>query len=282
MYIIDYRYIHGTEERPGYIAIPELSRTDTSVHQFIELAKLNIVLDKPTAFIYVDGFSVSQSEAGIKSSKTCSKIPAIKSAVSYTAHEWAYTFENKEHLQKVDITSGTCASGIQALYEANRLLNDGIIQEVIIIGGERITDFTMKAFKEMRIPITCGDGFFYMKVSNNNGKERKPQVNHIEWKYKYENNPFLFSRETIDTLTPAYPVDFIKLHGTGTTANTVAEAGLSEIAVPITFKHVIGHTQGVSSLLETCIMLDNPTLKGTIMVTANGFGGYYGAFALVK
>lgn len=286
MYIIDYKYIHGTESKGNYIAIPELNRYKSSVKQFINLAKLDITLDKPTAFLYVDGFCTSQAESGISTPVAKNYVPAIKSGSSYIMHEWIYIFKGKEHLKYANIINSTCAAGIQALYEAERLLNDGDIQEVIIIGGERITDDTLRLFRELGIPILCGDGFFYMKVSNGNYhfKDIKCSYNvsDIKWRYQYNQNPFQFSREVLDTLLPTYPVSYVKLHGTGTEANTTAEYGLASLSIPIVYKSTIGHTQGVSSLLETCLVLDDETVSGNILVTANGLGGFYGAFTLSK
>lgn len=282
MYITDYRYIHGTEDRSNYIAIPELDRYQSSVKQFIKLANLDIQLTKPTAFIYVEGFSISQAESGIGITPDTVYTPAIKMGSSYILHEWVYTFKGKEHLVHANIISSTCASGIQALYEADRLMKEGVAEEVIIIGGERTTEDTLRLFKELLIPVVCGDGFFYMKVSNKRNSLEDHRIIDIKWKYAFSNNPFMFSRETLDTLLPKYPVDFIKLHGTGTKSNNEAEAGLEASGTPLRYKHLIGHTQGVSSLLETCIVLTDPDIKGKVLVTANGLGGYYGSFILVK
>lgn len=280
MQIIDYKYIHGTEQRDGYLAIPELTRNTPSVSQFIKLADLDIVLTKPTAFLYVDGVSLPASEKGLGPGHTDNFIPAIKATSSAAVHAWVGTFTNKQHLTKVDTISSTCAAGIQAIHEAERLLNDSDAEEVILIGAERITGETLRLFKELRIPITCGDGFFYMRLSNSS-EMSDPFVTDTQWKYTYQNNPFYFPREVIDTLIPQYPVDFVKLHGTGTPANTAAEAGLEELGKPLRYKQLLGHTQGVSSLVETCIMLDDPNVSGTILVTANGLGGFYGAFTVI-
>ena len=280
MHIIDYRYIHGTEDRGNYIAIPELNRHTYSAQQFIKLANLDITIDRPTAFLYVDGVSLSPSDSGLNPISIKNYIPKVKVTAAYIAHEWVDTFKGKEHLQKVDVMSGTCAAGIQAVYEAQRLLNDGVIEEVIIIGAERITEDTLGLFSELQIPIVCGDGFFYMKLVKTSSNAH--MIFNPVWKYTHQRNPFMFPREVLDTLIPDYQVDFVKLHATGTPANAIAEAGLEQIGKVRTYKHVIGHTQGISSLLETCILLDDCTVSGKILVTANGLGGNYGAFTLIK
>lgn len=276
MRIIDYHYITGTEDRAGYVAIPELDRNKSSVQQFIKLANLNIELTRPTAFLYIDGFSMSSSESGLNPNNSTHYVPVIKTGSSYIAHEWVWTFKNKEHLVKVDTMSGTCASGIQAIYEANRLLEAHEVEEVIIIGGERITEDTMRLFKELSIPITCGDGFVFMRL------EDGEQIINTNWKYAFNKNPFVFTREVLDTLDPGYDVDYVKLHSTGTQTNTDAEAGLEKLGKVLRYKNLIGHTQGISALLETCIVLNQEMIKGTILVVANGLGGFYGSFTLLK
>jgi hypothetical protein len=280
MHITDYKYIHGTEDRGNYIAIPELNRHKHSAQQFIKLANLDITLTRPSAFLYVDGVSLSPSESGLNQIDIKNYIPKIKGTAAYIVHEWVDTFKGIEYLQKVDVMSGTCAAGIQAVYEAQRILNEGIIKDVIIIGSERITEDTLTLFKQLQIPIICGDGFFYMKISCY--EDDAPMIFSPEWKYTHQRNPFMFPREVLDTLIPDYPVDFVKLHGTGTESNKEAEAGLASIAKVRVYKHVIGHTQGISALLETCILLDDCTVSGRILVTANGLGGNYGAFTLIK
>jgi len=276
MQIIDYKYIHGTELNDGFIAIPELNRTKASALQFIKLAELDIELTQKTAFIYVDGFSLAQSDSGLSATDPNSYLPAIKSGVSYIAHEWVHTFKNKNQLVKVDTVSGTCAAGIHALYEAERLLSEKTVSEVIIIGGERTTKDTVRLFKELAIPVVCGDGFVYLRL------RRGGTIRDIQWKYKFEDNPFLFTKDTLNSLKPNYIVNYVKVHGTGTESNEKAEFGLRMLGDTIRYKHMIGHTQGISALLETCMVLDNSAIKGTILVTANGVGGYYGCFTLSK
>lgn len=276
MRISEYKYIKGTELRDGYYAIPGLHRTRASVTQFSKLVDLDIELTKPTAFLYVDGFTYSQSDHGLTPSTTGVRLPILKMGVSYIAHYWVQSFKGKEHLKHVNMVASTCATGIDALNQANVLLESGQVDEVIIIGGQRTTDDTIKLFRELGIGVTCGDGFVYMKL------ERGEGISDIQWKFTFQDNPFYFPKEVIDTLTPEYPVDFVKLHGTGTESNTVAESGLSMIAKPIIYKDKIGHTQGISALLETCITLDDTEVAGKILVTANGVGGYYGSFLLEK
>lgn len=278
MQIIDYKYIHGTDPWPGLISIPELDRNKPATPQFIELAGLNIELTCPTAFICIDGTVVHQSEAGLGKG-TEKFFPAIKGTSPYVAHQWASIFKNKEHLVSMEVVNGTCASAIQAVHRANQLLSDSAntgVDQVIIIGHERICPDTIRLFRELGVKITCGDGFVYMKLG------RGIEISKTCWYWTYHENPFMFTREDLNKMIPAYRVGYVKLHGTGTPSNNEAEADLTELATPLFYKELLGHTQGISALLETCLILDDPTIRGRILVTANGLGGYYGAFTLTK
>jgi 3-oxoacyl-(acyl-carrier-protein) synthase len=103
-------------------------------------------------------------------------------------------------------------------------------------------------------------------------------------------------------------VAVIKTHGTGTKSNNRAEKcaidGLFKDFVATSYKQVIGHTMGVSGLLETCMLIDNmnsgfvPAIpnrtqeddvylshdieapKGAILSLAAGMGNVYSAAVL--
>jgi hypothetical protein len=277
MQIIDYQYLTGTEVWNRQITIRELDRHKPATPQFIELTGLKVELTCPTAFIYIAGTLVDQSEAGL--GKGSDKyFPAIKGTSPYVAHQWASTFENKEFLVSMEVVGGTCASAIQAIYRANEILwnSQGSIKEVIIIGHERTTPDTIRLFKELGIKILCGDGFVYMKLGVG------VEISKPRWHWAYESNPFTFTRETLNYLIPGYKVGYVKLHGTGTPSNEDAEFSLETLATPLKYKAEIGHTQGISALLETCLVLDDPNIRGRILVVANGLGGYYGSFTLTK
>jgi hypothetical protein len=277
MQIIDYSYLHGTSIRDGIVHIPELIRDKPATQQFIELTNLNIKLTCGTAFIYIAGTQVDQSESGLVRGGE-KMFTAIKGTTPYIAHQWASTFANKELLVSTEVVNGTCASAIQAIYRANQILNvpDNGINEVIIIGQERITPDTIRLFRELGIRITCGDGFVYMKLGIGY------DIGMPQWRWAYNDNPFMFTRYTLSALIPHYKVGYVKLHGTGTQSNDEAEADLAELATPLRYKSEIGHTQGISALLETCLVLDDPMIRGRILVVANGLGGYYGSFTLTK
>jgi hypothetical protein len=277
MQIVDYKYRYGTELREGYYAIPELNRKRPSINEFMKLMDLDVTLTHSTAVIHINGVSISSSDTSLTPVEIRNYVPVIKGTAGFQAHAWCGSFKNTQYIQHVESISGTCAAGIEAIYKAKKLLKK--VDEVIIVGGERISPDTLRLFKELKIPLICGDGFVFMRLKN------KWDGNHIRntsWGWEYNPNPFVFESDALRSLIPIEKVDYIKLHGTGTEANTAAEARLAKIAKPLIYKDKIGHTQGISALVETCMVLDDPEIMGKILVTANGLGGYYGAFTLHK
>lgn len=276
MRVIDYKCITGSKLKDGIIVIPEIDRTNLATPQFQELSDLKVNLERKTALIYLAGASLCQSDADVGVLVHERYVPAIKYGHSYNAHSWVKSFENTENLVHMEVVEGTCASGINAVKRANELLMSMRVDEVIIIGYEKIPEGTKRLFKELRMPVTCGDGFAYMRL------ERGFELADFNWKWAYNPNPFVFTKKDLNTLIPDYRIGYVKLHGTGTAANTAAEEDLEALATPLVYKDKIGHTQGISALIETCLVLDNPKIRGRILVTANGLGGYFGSFTLTK
>ena len=277
MQIIDYSYLVGSETKNRQIIIPELIRDKPATPQFIELINLKIKLTCPTAFIYVAGTLVDQSESGLHKG-TETYMPVIKSTSPYVAHQWASTFKNKMYLTSMEVVNGTCASAMHAIYRANKIIMNplNIAEQVIIIGQERTTPDTIRLFKELGIKIVCGDGFVYMRLG------KGIDISKPQWLWAHNDNPFKFTKETLNNLIPDYKVGYVKLHGTGTPVNDMAEFDLAALATPLVYKASIGHTQGISALLETCLLLEDSSIRGRILVVANGLGGYYGSFTLTK
>ena len=277
MQIIDYQYLVGDDTWNNQVTIRGLKRDKPATPQFIELTGLKVELTCPTAFIYIAGTQVDQSESGL-SKGTDKFCPAIKGTTPYVAHQWASTFKNIHMLTSMEVVNGTCASAIQAIHRASQILNDptNLSTEVIIIGHERTTPDTLRLFKELGIKVVCGDGFVYMKLG------KGIEISKTCWYWAYNTNPFMFTREDLNKLIPEYKVGYVKLHGTGTPSNDMAEFDLAALATPLRYKPAIGHTQGISALLETCLLLDDQNIRGRILVVANGLGGYYGSFTLTK
>ena len=80
-------------------------------------------------------------------------------------------------------------------------------------------------------------------------------------------------------------VDFVKMHGSGTERNTEMEIEAIRArgvdAKCVGYKQEIGHTQGASSIVEICMMLDREKFTKSL-VLASGLGGFYGGCIITR
>ena len=65
-------------------------------------------------------------------------------------------------------------------------------------------------------------------------------------------------------------------HGTGTEINETAETSLFGDKKQLRYKEQYGHTQGVSGLLEVCLVLD-ADVNEDVLCVSSGLGGFYGS-----
>ena len=284
MRIRDYYYIKPTVDKGDHYEIDGVSRDDYATPQFIELSK-EIVLDKKTAVLYASGVGISQSEAR-DSTKTNQRyvgsVPYYTSSVlikelsAYSVHKWIGSMTNNELVVHASVNANTCASSMYSLWEAERLLQDGIVDEVIIIAEERTSFNTIRIFKEHAIPLIVGDALAIVRlVRDGEGAE----IINTKWSYSYNRNPFGTTQHGYELVDSEAEV--VKLHGTGTDNNTEAEEIFNNRPT-VRYKPEIGHTQGASALLELCMMLDDERYCGKILCVASGLGNWYGSCVLVK
>lgn len=285
MFIRDYFYVKPTVNCTDHMEIGGINREDYAVSQFIEMAP-KIVLDKKTAVLYAPGTGISQSESRnptqvnaryVGSVPLCDGGMLVKELTSYHIHKWIGEMDNRELVTYVNINSNACASSMYSLYEAERLLRDGVVEEVIVISDERSSFNTIRIFKEHGIPLVVGDALVIVRlVANGQGHE----ITETKWSYEWNRNPFGVTATgylKVDEIA-----DVIKTHGTGTSNNSEAEQVLEKGRRVVSYKDEIGHTQGASALLELCMLLDDSSVDGRILCVAAGLGNVYGSCILNK
>jgi len=286
MFILDYEYIKATNDLGDHLEVPGVTREDTITNCFLPNVS-EIVLTQRTAVLYAGGFSIHQSETrdlpptdyrynGSISAGKSSMV--IKESTVNSLHKWIGSMVNNELVNYATINSNTCASAMFSLFEAEMLLKSQMCDEVIIIAEERTSANTLRIFKEHRIDITCSDGFAVIRLTRDKGTH---EIVNTKWSYSYNTNPFRTTKEgysAIDTTE----VDNINPHGTGTESNNLAEADLLEGRNVLAYKKDIGHSQGVSGLLELCMTIEDPKAIGDTLCVASGLGGFYGSCILRK
>ncbi len=242
-----------------------------------------------TALLYIGGagehHSCSRDYLDIQKG-----VMPVKSQLGYIASKTAKRIGNISYLS---INSNACASSMYALYEAEQLLENGF-DDVIIYGEEWVEDVELKLFKQHNIDVVCSDGFFILQLSKNNNGFDEYTTSHFgkilnpTFVWNDDKSPFEVSKEGyLKAMKPfeKHKVDSIKVHGSGTPQNDLAEydaiGELFGTYCPISIKPYIGHSQGVSTGLEICYMIDNFKSKGNILVNASGLGNFYGSCLLV-
>ena len=277
MKVLTYKYIAPNEQG----IVEALDRSAYMTPQYINMVEdylASVQLTGKAAFLYVGGVTLSASEARVVSDKGCyreSVHPSgvqIKELSAYHMHKWISRINGKENIDYANINSNTCASSMYSLYEAQELFAKGF-DEVIIVAEEKTSYNTLRVFDEHGIELKVGEGLAIMHLSKDGS-----DITDCKWSFEYNRNPF-------GTTTSGYlSVDtdsvLIKPHGTGTDNNESAEQELCMDRPQLRYKEQIGHTQGVSGLLEICMALDDPNVYADTLCVSAGLGGFYGSCIL--
>ncbi len=284
MKINNYFYVAGAVPKEDRIELLE-DRTKYFTQQYLKMFKTELQelqLPGKVAFLYASGASLHQGESrnykgSMKNSLEIEpSAMVIKELTAYMMHKYITALIDKNNITYANINSNTCASSMHSIYEAETLLEAGVVDHVIIISEERTSFNTIRIFKEHQIDVTPGEGFACVVLSNEDGVGAT--ITDTKWEYTYNRNPFYVSAEGYKKVASA--ADNVKGHGTGTDQNTEAEKVLSDDIKE--FKSKIGHTQGASALIELCMVLDDIHFKGSTLCTASGLGGFYGSCVLHK
>ena len=265
-----------------YLANPEIDEAGYMTAQYIRKVEeylKSIVLVGKTAVLYAGGVLLTASEArnttdsGELRRRTLNSTLAIKEVAAFSMHKYIGMLKDRDKVAYASINGNTCASSMFSLYEAEQLLLSGY-DEVIIIAEEKTSYNTLRVFNESRIDLKVGEGVAVMHITSGG-----TDITACKWSYEYNRNPFLASSAgyaLIDT-----PTRYINPHGTGTETNEAAEAELVSGREELRYKEDIGHTQGLSGLLEVCMVLDED-IKGDVLCVSSGLGGFYGSCVVHK
>lgn len=281
MKVLSHKYILPNEEG----VVTALERDGYMTTQYIELMReyLDVLQVKgKVAFLYAGGVLLPASEArnavdtgkyreSIKDSGTC-----IREVTAYCMHKWIGAINGREHIQYANINGNTCASSMHSLYEAEKLLDSGY-DEVVIVTEEKTSFNTLRIFDEHGIDLKVGEGCAVIHL----GKAESPadeDITQCKWSYEYNRNPFGVTESGYGKVLS--DCDYVKPHGTGTKTNEDAESIYGNIP-QLRYKETYGHTQGVSGLLEICLVLDE-NIEGDVLCVSSGLGGFYGSCIVHK
>ena len=169
------------------------------------------------------------------------------------------------------------------LYEAKRLFQEGYT-DVIIVAVDLVDDTQELLFKQLCIDLVCGDCISVTHLAT----EGMASIDDVVWKWNKDSSPMSVSKEGYDKVISSLDisdVDFVKMHGSGTERNTEMEIEAIRArgidAKCVGYKQEIGHTQGCSTIVEVCMMLDREKFTKSL-VLASGLGGFYGGCIITK
>lgn len=243
-----------------------------------------------TALLYIGGAGEHHSTSR-NFNLTEKGVTPVKSQLGYMASKVAKRVGNISYLS---INSNACASSMYAIYEAYRLLHFENFDDVVIYGEEWVEDVELLLFKQFNIDIVCSDGFFILqlgKYSDKNSKVQNVAIFNPTWIWSDDKSAFEVTKDGyIKAMLPFKDskIDLVKMHGTGTAQNSQAEdEAIKELfgdIETIEYKSKIGHSQGCSTGVELCMLIDELYKKDKyskkILVNASGLGNFYGSFLL--
>lgn len=282
MKVLSYKYVLPNENG----VVEDLDRQGYMTPQYMTLMMdyiKSIELKGKTAFLYAGGVLLPASEA--RNTKDSGKFPegpndsgiCIRELAAYSMHKWLGSIEGKETVEYVNINGNTCASSMHSLYEAEMLLNNGF-DEVLVVAEEKTSYNTRRVFDEHNIDIKLGEGCAVIHLGKASFPGDEDIVN-CKWAYEYNKNPFGVTESGYTKVVS--DCDVVKPHGTGTENNEAAESKVFGHMPQLRYKEKYGHTQGVSGLLEVCMVLDED-LGGRVLCVSSGLGGYYASCIVCK
>jgi 3-oxoacyl-[acyl-carrier-protein] synthase-1 len=235
-------------------------------------------------------------------STTKGNIELLKSGESPSADIFLYTTALKiasltGFVNKPVVICNACISGVLALIYAQRAIESGRYDHVVVTGADVISEFIVagfESFKSMseqpcrpfdvkRDGLSLGEGAGTLLVTKQPGKNMITIVrgasandaNHISGPSRTGEGLYLAGK---NTLKGESDIDYISAHGTATPYNDDMESyaihRLSLSDVPVnSFKGYFGHTLGAAGIIESILtkhsMLNN-TIYASLGLTEKG------------
>jgi 3-oxoacyl-[acyl-carrier-protein] synthase-1 len=195
------------------------------------------------------------------------------------------------------VLSNACVSGVLAVAIAQRFVKDNVYDDVIIVGGDLVSEFILsgftsfqaisdnpcKPYSKNRKGITIGEAVASVLVSSIKeafsikilGAGSCNDANHISGPSRTGEGLVLSVKSALnEAQVKSNEIDYISAHGTATNYNDEMEAiaisRLNMLGVPVnSLKGYYGHTLGASGLLETIIGIKS--MEENILISSKGF-----------
>ena len=294
-----------------------VSQEINNSHLFTKLEKLSIfsiqqvlnksavsLTDKKTLLIY----STTKGNIDLFENQLPNLISKKRMYLSTMANEIGNYFGA---VNKPLVVSNACISGLLSIIIAKRFISSGQFDNVIVCGGDLVSEFTVSGFKSFnalsvnpckpfdakRDGINLGEAVATILITKNKNLKTNSSMNIVNGASANDANHISGPSRNADGLVQAIQntlknnseikIDFINAHGTATPYNDEMEsvaferAALSEIPAN-SFKCYYGHTLGAAGVLETILSIE-AARHGQIIKSA-GFetSGVSGKMNVVK
>lgn len=208
------------------------------------------------------------------------------------------------------VLSNACISGILAIIIAKRFIEQGAYDNVLVCGGDILSEFTISGFKSFnalsnepskpfdgnRVGINLGEAVSTILITNKKelatpyntqivSGASANDANHISGPSRTGDGLFQCLTQIVDKNTN--DIGFISAHGTATPFNDEMEsiafdrAGLHTVPVN-SLKGYYGHTLGAAGVLETVLSLES--MKHQRLIKSEGFEtkGFSGNITMIE
>jgi 3-oxoacyl-[acyl-carrier-protein] synthase-1 len=198
------------------------------------------------------------------------------------------------------VVCNACISGVLAMDVAKRLLRKKKYKNIIVTGGDLVSEFTLSGFKSFkamsdapckpydknRVGINLGEGIGTVVLSTEKptnqeefitleGGASSNDANHISGPSRTGDGLFIAMDKALkDAACETNEIDYMSMHGTATPYNdemeskAIALANLQEVPLN-SLKGYIGHTLGAAGLIESIVAIQS--LKNNILYRSLGF-----------
>ena len=274
---------------------------NTNTHTKLEQLSILSIQD----VINQSGINPKDNRTLLIYSTTKGNIDILENAYKNIDSKRAYLSVFAKHLQSYFqlahtpvVLSNACISGILAIIIAKRFIEQGAYDNVLVCGGDILSEFTISGFKSFnalsnepskpfdanRVGINLGEAVSTILITNQKGLAAPyntqlvsgasaNDANHISGPSRTGDGLFQCLTETLKNDSTA-DIGFISAHGTATPFNDEMEsiafdrAGLNAIPVN-SLKGYYGHTLGAAGVLETVLSLES--MKHQRLIKSEGF-----------
>ena len=286
MVVESYKLIVGdnrSDDNKSHI-ISSINRENYMTAEFMKITSeymKNLVSGKKNALLYAGGPAVHHSDGRNISNLLPFGSIALKSQIGLNIYTIARGFKNFD-FDYMNINGNTCASSMHCIYEAYKLIHNEGYDKVIVYASDLVEPSQLLVFEQLGIDIVCGDGLAII-VFSSECENPLCKIDSVSWSWNCDPSPMTVTKEGYIKMMSSLNLENItgiKPHGTGTGRNDEAEGnaiesvGLSNVN-SYKYKEEIGHTQGASSAIELCILIDRK-ISGNTAIFASGLGGFYG------